>query len=97
MKSGKGSKRPRIRKPGSLDDVKKVLWQSIVIAKECLLNSHDDDVAALKAAHCISQCSGQYAKLLELSDLEERMVTIEEAIKSNQNLKQNFGYRGVSA
>jgi hypothetical protein len=40
------------------------------------MHAASDDMT-LKAAHCISQCAGQYAKLLEIGEFEARLAAIE--------------------
>jgi hypothetical protein len=68
----------RKHKPGNLQDLLRVLWQALLEA-EAVLNAAgpDDWEMTLKAAHCISQCGGQYAKLLEVGEFEARLKALE--------------------
>jgi len=76
----------RKRKPGTLIDLQKLLWKALRTAEDLL-----DDATTqaeegegyqgvqLRAIHAISQASGQYTKLLEIGELEERIVALEAA------------------
>lgn len=65
-------------KPGNLDDLLRVVWQALLEA-EAVLESTDGDnpELALKAVHAVSQCAGQYEKLLEIGELEARVSALE--------------------
>ena len=67
------------RKPGNLQALQRKLWGAIVHAEEVLEGaSRDQDrELTLKAIHALSQCGGQYAKLLEIGELEARVAALE--------------------
>jgi hypothetical protein len=70
----------RAHKPGSLEDLLKVLWTALSDA-ERLMYAADDPEVRLRCIHAISQVSGQYAKLLEIGELEARIAALEAAQK----------------
>jgi len=73
--------RKRKHKPGQLIDLLKMLWQALLEAEAVLETaSEDNPELKLKAVHAISQCGGQYAKLLEVGELEARLAAVEAAL-----------------
>jgi hypothetical protein len=73
--------RPRKRraKPGKLPDLVRILWQAVLEAEAVLHSTNGDNPElTLRAAHCLSQCAGQYAKLLEVGELEQRILALEQ-------------------
>jgi hypothetical protein len=72
--------RKRRHKPGNLAELLRVLWQALLEAEAVLAEASGNDAElTLKAAHCISQCGGQYAKLLEVGEFESRLKALEDA------------------
>ena len=68
--------RKRRRKPGDLAAVTRVLWQAIVVAEDLLHDAEEADMQ-LRCVHALSQAAGQYAKLLEVGELESRLAALE--------------------
>ena len=66
----------RKRKPGDLPAAMRLLWTALCEAEDVLLGSEDAELT-LKACHCISQCAGQFVKLLEVGDYEARLAALE--------------------
>jgi len=66
----------RARKPGHLADLQRVLWHAIIEAK-WVLDQAEEPELRLRAIHALSQASGQYAKLLEIGELEARIAILE--------------------
>jgi hypothetical protein len=66
-------------KPGDLPQLQLILWHALKRAQGILEAAVDDDEAALKAIHCLSQVAGQYAKLLEIGEFEARIAALEAA------------------
>jgi hypothetical protein len=64
------------RKPGDLPALLKKLWGAVLHA-ETVMETAEDAELRLKAIHALSQCSGQYAKLLEIGELEARLAALE--------------------
>ena len=60
---------------GTLADAQAVLWRALVRAGELLEN--EDPALSLKAVHAVSQCAGSYAKVLEVGELEARLLALE--------------------
>ena len=56
--------RRRVRKSGTLDDLKRVCWQSLTAA-DLLLRRSEDRAEILRAISAISTAGGVYARLLE--------------------------------
>lgn len=63
-------------KPGDLKATQAVLWRAILTAED-ILNAADEADMQLRAVHAISQASGQYAKLIEIGELESRLAVLE--------------------
>ena len=73
--------RKQIRKPGDIHAVMRLLWRALKTA-EVILDEADADEMKLRAVHAISQASGQYAKLLEIGELEARLQALEARMQS---------------
>ena len=78
----------RKRKPGTLLDLQKLLWKALRTAEDLLDGAttlaeegEGHEGVQLRAIHAISQASGQYAKLLEVGELEARIAALEAAQK----------------
>lgn len=71
----------RIRKAGTLEKLKKKLWQAITTAEEVLLDEESSASQKLRAVHAITQASNVYAKLFEASELERRLEKLEEEME----------------
>jgi hypothetical protein len=63
-------------KPGNLLDVQRELWHALQKALEVLDEALEPELI-LKGVHAVSQVSGQYAKLLEIGELEARVQSLE--------------------
>jgi hypothetical protein len=63
-------------KPGTLPELLLILWHTLKRAQG-VLDAATDDEATLKAVHAVSQCAGQYVKLLEIGELEARIAALE--------------------
>ena len=64
-------------KPGDLPQLQLILWHALKRAQGILEAATEDDDAALRAIHAISQVAGQYAKLLEIGEFEARLAALE--------------------
>jgi hypothetical protein len=71
--------RRRAYKAGDLSQLMRMLWQALVEAEAVLLASEDPELT-LKACHAISQCGGQYFRLLEGGEMETRLKAVETAL-----------------
>ena len=72
----------RHRKPGNLHDLLAMLWRALIEAQGVLARASDEEAELkLKAVHAISQAGGQYAKLLEIGELEARLTALEQQIR----------------
>ncbi len=71
------------RKPGDIKALQRKLWGAILHAEEVLEGaSRDQDrELTLKAVHALSQCCGQYSKLLEVGEFEARLGALEQQIQ----------------
>ena len=71
----------RARKPGQLPQLLRLLWQALLEA-QAILDEAAEAELRLRAIHAISQAAGQYAKLLEIGELEARIAALEAAEKA---------------
>ena len=72
-------------KPGNIDTLLRVLWNALLEAEAVLMATEGDNPElCLRAVHAMSQCAGQYAKLLEVGELEARIAALEAAQKEEQ-------------
>ena len=81
-KARQAKKRRRIRKLGTLEDMRRKLWQAVTAAEDVLLDDESDNVMVLRAVHAITQASGAYAKLIEVGELEGRLAELEKSLES---------------
>jgi hypothetical protein len=68
-------------KPGSLEDILKILWTAIKDVEQLLYTAEDDADLRLRCLHALSQSCGQYSKLLEIGELEARLSALEQQIQ----------------
>jgi hypothetical protein len=73
----------KVRKPGNLQDLQRKLWRALCAA-EAVLDASEDPELTLKAVHAVSQCAGQYAKLLEIGELEARVQALEASMQQGR-------------
>jgi hypothetical protein len=72
---------PRVRKPGDSAAVRRILWQAVLRARVLMEQCQDSDVdTELRAIHCLSQCCGQYTRLLETTSIEARLEALEQSM-----------------
>jgi hypothetical protein len=65
-------------KPGDLAELLAMLWGALLEAQDVLTQAPEDSPELrLKAVHAISQCGGQYARLLEVGELEACLAALE--------------------
>jgi hypothetical protein len=65
-------------KPGDLAALLRVVWGALLEADAVLQSTQGDNPElCLKAVHAVSQCAGQYAKLLEIGEYESRLSALE--------------------
>jgi hypothetical protein len=70
--------RKRYGKPGDLMQLRTVLWQAILDAKALTDSSPSAPGLVLRCAHALAQLAGAYTKLVESSELEQRIKALEE-------------------
>ena len=75
--------RRRKRKPGDLLAAQRILWTALCEAEAVLLEA-DEAELTLKACHCISQCVGQFARLVEVAEYEGRLALVEEELRKGR-------------
>jgi hypothetical protein len=71
-------------RPGNLAQVLRIVWAALLEADGVLQRAEGDPEVILKAVHAISQCAGQYAKLIEIGEWESRLTAVETAIQEGR-------------
>jgi hypothetical protein len=71
-------------KPGDLPALQLILWHALKRAQG-VLDGATEDETILKAVHAISQCAGQYVKLLEVGEFEARIAALEVGRRSQDD------------
>jgi hypothetical protein len=66
----------RRQRVGDLPALQRMVWIALLHAQDVLERAEDAELR-LKAIHALSQCAGQYAKLLEVGELEARLAALE--------------------
>ena len=74
----------RRRTPGDLATLVQVLWGALLKAEAVLDAATHASELTLKAVHAVSQCAGQYSKLLEVGELEARLQALEAQLQAPQ-------------
>jgi hypothetical protein len=69
--------RKRRTKPGNLDDLRRVLWRTIMEVEALLDTRPPANDLVLKSAHALAQLAGAYRAVTETADLEARIVALE--------------------
>ncbi len=83
----------QIRKPGSLQTLKKKMWRAVLNAEDILTSAHVSPDQQLRAVHALIQAGGAYLKLLETTDLQEQLDLLKAEMSS---LKTQIPLRKVS-
>ena len=78
----------RRQRTGDLQAIRRKLWIAILHAEDTLEQAEESELR-LKAVHALSQCCGQYSKLLEIGELEARLAALEERVQGRQNGRKN--------
>lgn len=71
------SGRKKTGQPGTLEDTRKLLWTALKRGAKVLRSP--DDLTALKGIHAVSQAAAAYARIVEVSELENRIRALEDA------------------
>jgi hypothetical protein len=69
--------RKRYAKPGDLTQLRGVLWQQILDVRALTDNQPASPELVVRSAHALAQLAGVYTKLVESSELEERVRQLE--------------------
>jgi len=64
--------------------VLRIVWAALLEADGVLQRAEGDPEVILKAVHAISQCAGQYSKLIEAGEWESRLTVVEAAIQEGR-------------
>lgn len=81
-------KQKRSRKPISLEDAKLRLTDCIKEMERIILDEDYDSKkiqVKIQAVHAMSGLTTRYARLLELTDFEQRLIELEDVIKTNHD------------
>ncbi len=68
------------QRTGDLPALRRKLWVALLHVEDVLEQSQEPELR-LKAIHAFSQCAGQYAKLIEVGELEARLVALEARVQ----------------
>ena len=60
-----------------------MLWGALLKAEAVLDAATNDSELTLKAVHAVSQCAGQYSKLLEVGELDARLAALEAQVHAS--------------
>lgn len=74
----------RIRNAGDIDKLKIKVWRMVLRAEKMALDENSDDKIALRSIHACIQAGAVYMKILEATDLEERIKRLEELYELKQ-------------
>jgi hypothetical protein len=84
--------RKRRIKAGNLDDLKRVLWATI-IEVEALLDarppSHD---LVLRSANTLAQLAGAYTRLIDVSVVLPRLAALEAALAAQEKAREPWAH-----
>jgi hypothetical protein len=69
------------QRTGDLPALQRKLWRALLHAEDVLEQAEAPELR-LRAVHAVSQCAGQYAKLLEVGELEARLAALEEQMRT---------------
>lgn len=71
----------RARKPLTLSELRATISTAVIELERIYLNDSNDTDQRIRAINSLSTIANSYAKLTEISDLEERITAIEQAPK----------------
>ncbi len=83
----------QIRKPGSLQTLRKKMWRAVLNAEDILTSPDVSPDQQLRAVHALVQAGGAYGKLLEATDMQEQLDTLKAELAQ---LKGQMPLRKVS-
>lgn len=76
------------RKPDDLDETKMRMYRAVRASEQVMYDPASTRAQVLRAVHATTQAVNTYLKVLQADELEERIEALEEAIKSNNNLRR---------
>ncbi len=68
------------QRTGDLHALQRKLWIALLHAEDVLEQAEEPELR-LKSIHAFSQCAGQYAKLIEVGELESRLAALEARVQ----------------
>lgn len=77
----KSYKYKRIRKTGSIQDLKRRIWQGINECERIILEEDHTDSQKIQAVHALNSSAKAYLKIIEVSELESRITALESKIE----------------
>jgi hypothetical protein len=69
------------RRAGDLPALKIEVWMALLTAAEILADPESAPELKLRCVHAIAQTGGVYMNLLKVSDFEQRLAAVEEAVR----------------
>ncbi len=78
--------RQKRRKPaGSLADLQRVMWKTILEVEELLDTRPASNDLVLRASHALAQLANAYKSVTEMASIEERLSALERATAADRN------------
>jgi hypothetical protein len=77
-------KRPH-RGPGELQDLRRKVWQAVLEAEALLMRPRASISTKLRAIHALTQVAMAYQRIVQGTELEDRVAALEAAVQRRRN------------
>ncbi|MGB3542038.1 hypothetical protein, partial [Rubrivirga sp.] len=87
------------RATGDLEGARKRLWRALEMAEACMMDAaaESDRTGVLKAVHATTQAASAFAKIVEVGELEGRLLALETALDAPSTSTASGRYSGAFA
>ena len=82
---GKSSRERPHRAVGDLESLRRKMWQAVIEAEALLLRPRASTATKVRAIHALVQAGAAYHRLLQISEIEERIRRLEAAVLARRN------------
>ena len=91
--TGKTGTKRRGKKPGTVDDARRILWKALTRAEVLAEREEQEPGDVLRVLHAVAQGVAAYVRVCEVSDLEARLEALEQAEKERAEAEGGAGPR----
>jgi hypothetical protein len=85
LNNGKSPRKRRHQGPGDLEALRRKVWGAVLEAEGLLMRPRASITMKLRAIHALTQVALAYQRIVQGTELEERIRRLEEAVLQRRN------------